>query len=565
MRHVKCDGKRPSCARCAEYGKQCNYAESRRGGLNRAALAERRKRLAATKTTIIDELSPEGRLTIQQMPGSPRQYLASASSSYSPLEDISVGEGRPSENFPAAPQVHIGDIKEDPLVDSYYEHFHRLHPFVPPRRHFARLCEDLRRQNNFTPLIAVMRLIGHIFNSCEWSIPLKDYVETCLSKTTADDPVMVQCRLLYSMALFWYDYKAEAKAEIDHATHSATDMQMFLRDFSTKHGGDDPVLQECWRRTWWMLYIVNGYYTGTLGTMNFAVANIDATVDLPCEESEYESGHIPAPRNLQEFDCREFTQEETFSSFAYLVGAAADSCLDGWRLLLPKKQKQVMKKTGEIDELMFQANMIIHVATIGIHRPLSDLKFNVSEDISSCARKPPLDTLKPDLVNIHTVRVLRSVEAQIRLLALPIRKFHHTPFATCMVSQGALALLSACNLLFEDRDLATARDQIRMTIGCLKALGDTWPRAARNVREIQAIARHMLGIQPSVASGTPSPNAVPPPDEGPRERSQDSDYDFRNDLDTLPFMHSIEDLCGWDILEDVAGTRNFDRTQGYNQ
>lgn len=37
-----------------------------------------------------------------------------------------------------------------------------------------------------------------------------------------------------------------------------------------------------------MLYIVDAYYAGTLGTMNFAVVDIDATVDLPCEEREYE-------------------------------------------------------------------------------------------------------------------------------------------------------------------------------------------------------------------------------------------------------------------------------------
>lgn len=289
-RHRKCDGERPCCARCAEFGIQCSYTESRRGGLNRAALAERRKRLAATETAGADELSPQRRVIIQQGPEYTPQFLPEAPSSYDLLNEISIGEGRPDMNSPAVAQVDVGDIEKDPLVNSYYENFHRLHPFVPPQRHFTRLCQDLRPQVNFTPLIAVMRLIGHIFKSHEWSIPLKNYVETCFSQTRVDDPIMVQCRLLYSMALFWYDYKAEAKAEIDHATRSATDMQMYLRSFSTTHGADDPVFQECWRRTWWMLYLVNGYYTGTLGTMNFTVAKIDATVDLPCEESEYESG-----------------------------------------------------------------------------------------------------------------------------------------------------------------------------------------------------------------------------------------------------------------------------------
>lgn len=143
---------------------------------------------------------------------------------------------------------------------------------------------------------------------------------------------------------------------------------------------------------------------------------------------------------------------------------------------------------------------------IGLHRPLSDLKFNAVEDVSSCAREPPLDHPTPDLVNVHTVRVLRSTEAQIRLLTLATSNtggsssspgslpFSHTPFTTCMVSEGTLALLSACKFLLQGRELAVARDQIRLTVGCLRQLGELWPRAARNVQEIQMIARHVLSI-----------------------------------------------------------------------
>ena len=96
---------------------------------------------------------------------------------------------------------------------------------------------------------------------------------------------------------------------------------------------------------------------------------------------------IPAPRTLQEFNCREFgPQDMHFSSFAYLIGAvqcaasamsttpniaaeeesthiiqAVDCSLDGWRLLLPPDRKQIMDATGEVDELMFQAHLMIHV------------------------------------------------------------------------------------------------------------------------------------------------------------------------------------------------------------
>jgi hypothetical protein len=43
---------------------------------------------------------------------------------------------------------------------------------------------------------------------------------------------------------------------------------------------------------------------------------------------------------------------------------AADSMLDGWLLLLPEDEKPVLKKNGDIDELMFQAHLLIHVLVL---------------------------------------------------------------------------------------------------------------------------------------------------------------------------------------------------------
>lgn len=180
-------------------------------------------------------------------------------------------------------------------------------------------------------------------------------------------------------------------------------------------------------------------------------------------------------------------------------------------------------------------------ATVSLHRPLSDLKFNSVESISSCARDPPINTTTPELVNIHTVRVLRSVEAQVRLLTLPVRKFSHTPFTTCMVSEGTLALLSACNFVFRAEELATAREQIRMIIGCLKVLGEVWPRIARNVREIQTIAQHVLGLDSKVAvsTGTASTSVI---SEVPDLSAGEERYEATFDIAPL---ESIEDLCGF--------------------
>lgn len=150
------------------------------------------------------------------------------------------------------------------------------------------------------------------------------------------------------------------------------------------------------------------------------------------------------------------------------------------------------------------------------------------------------------MVNVHTARVLRAVEAQIRLLALPVRRFHHTPFTTCMVSEGILALLSACSAFLKGKELAIARDQIRMTLGCLKVLGEIWPRTARNVREIQTIAQCVLGLgQVGSNHSTPGSGELPP--FGADEISLDSTTGglLTVDNDLSASVGAFEDLCGW--------------------
>ncbi|PYH40169.1 putative C6 transcription factor [Aspergillus saccharolyticus JOP 1030-1] len=556
-RHLKCDGKRPSCSRCLEVAQPCEYIRSRRGGLDRAALAERRQRLAAvaSETNLLNPIPP----TTTEQPESPIPLPARAQTSQS---DQSV------------------------LLDSYYRHFHSLHPYALPQTHFRNLLRDPSQEVRWRPLINVMCCIGHIYHAHRWSDSLEAQAEASLAQASPLDPVLVPSRLLYAIVLFWQGHKEKALSQLDMARKLVLELQMYQPQCARVHGGNDPILQECWRRAWWSAYVLDLFFAGTLGTVTFAFLEIEATVGLPCEEGEYESGEIPPPKTMQDFDCREFAVDEpVFSSFAYLISAArcaalairaaprntvkedstriiqtADSMLDGWLLLLPPGRKQLMNKAGEIDELMFQAHLLIYVAFIGLHRPFSDLKFNPVEDLSSCARDPPPDGPTHELVNVHTVRVLRAVEGQFRLLALPLQRFHHTPFVTCMISDGALSLLSACYCLLAGTDLAIARDQMRMIIGCLKTLGAIWPRTAKNVREIQTIASHVLGLAPAKANlrsrGSTSTTSGGPPslthgDETQTSATPPEASSASSDSNWMLSLESLQAMCGWYNMSDL--------------
>ncbi|KAF5680172.1 C6 transcription factor [Fusarium circinatum] len=569
-KHVKCDAQQPRCSRCMAYDKTCQYTASRRGGLDRAALAERRRRLANKATSQLDNTLSEVSVAISDEGINSGEGFVTGADCMEVFHNVSLPIPTPvpvpvpePENRETSHFVK-GVFTDDALVKSYYAKFHHLHPFAPPYKHLVHLSQA--STFNFSALIAAMRLIGHIYDTHQWSESLSSVTEAQISQLKSSDAVQVQARLLYSIALFWYTFKAEAKEQMDAAIDVAVKLEMHKQEFATTWGFGDPVMVECWRRTWWMLFIADASYAGTLGTMNFKTLHVEPTADLPCEDSEYESGIIPAPKTLHDFDSREFDSEDVvFSSFAYLIGAvrcaaqvicmspkratrehseaiiqSADSAFDAWLLLLPRDKKPVLKADGTIDELMFQAHLLIHV-------PLSDLRFNPVEKVSSCAREPPADTPKPDLINVHTTRILKSVNAQIQLLALPVRPFHHTPFTTCMVSEGTLALLSACTYMLKDQALAVARDQIRLTIGCLKAVGEVWPRTAKNVKEIQTIARHVLGLggTSGEVGSTPGSAHIPSLTQSEGEGSTGSLPTMDQDDNVFASLGTFEDICGW--------------------
>jgi hypothetical protein len=88
---------------------------------------------------------------------------------------------------------------------------------------------------------------------------------------------------------------------------------------------------------------------------------------------------------LLEYEAREIAEEDfAFSSFAYLVDVArimgcvlsvrselrepfdslvsnADARMVNWGLHLPKYKQEVFQENGEIDELLFQAHMMINM------------------------------------------------------------------------------------------------------------------------------------------------------------------------------------------------------------
>ncbi|KAI0419459.1 hypothetical protein F5X98DRAFT_335179 [Xylaria grammica] len=526
-RHVRCDAQQPVCVRCSSEGRTCQYVKSRRGGLNRARLAERRRARDSDRATAgspsdasAEARSPERALrqgyratgehssTLSQGP--------SVRSSESEVSDLEGEYGTPN----SITDIQFSSVANDFLVKLYYRHFHRCHPCVLPQHKLQQYYDEIPEQRSLVLLVAVMRLIGSLYSCPDLTPQLQDRVreEFQAAKKLAPDPFLTQCHLLYSIALYWSAEKEKAREEIDAAIGIALDLGMNHCRFASEHGRGDTVLEESFRRTWWQLFCIDAYYAAIKRSPTFALCEVDTDADLPCEEDEYESGLIPTPKTLDDFDSREFAPEtQCFSSFAYLIGATrsialalsagapdasnwlspntiaeVDAIIDGWFLLLPKSKREVVKEGNVVDELMFQAQMAVHANLIALHRPFSRLPFHPLEGVSSCLVGPPKRLPMKDSETAHTQRCLQSIEAQLQFLVLPVQPFRHSPFTICMTAACTYTLLAAIKAVFSGRQLAVARHQLRLVVGYIKTLAKVWPQGVKNLDEIQSIAQEVL-------------------------------------------------------------------------
>ena len=346
-KHLRCDATRPVCRRCATECKDCHYAKSRRGGLDKATLAARRERLARNESA----LSESALLTPPHQP------------------DVA-----------------------DPLIARYYDTFHSYHPIVLPRQRMKCAIES---EGRLKPVVSAMRLIGATYlKSSELSQLSRQLDEDIANQPL--DPYTVQAQLLQAIHAFWSSEKPKSAESLAQAIQSATALGMHEKYFAAASSNGDPVLGESWRRTWWSMYIIDATISHINHENVFACRDVVATAELPCEDWEYEAcvglfsslvrtnpQTIPASLTLTDYKNREFTGRE-FSSLAYSVGIARDvarvlkeapphkdnchsaavvdafdAVADGWLMLLPEGKRCVMND-GTMDEVMFFAHMGLH-------------------------------------------------------------------------------------------------------------------------------------------------------------------------------------------------------------
>jgi hypothetical protein len=285
-RHLRCDATKPKCSRCQQQNSDCSYLKSRRGARARSSLQDAQGSITSSLQTSPGQslIAPAAHFERNNSVG-PVPPLVSDRSANSSSNSSTPA----SEDYPIASP---SSISQESFLDLFYTYFHTPYPCALPKTFFKQRMND-----ESTPgvklLVLVMRFIGSLYAPRVCSTPLEDQVKAELAaQQPYPSAFEVQALTLYSIALYWYDELPRSREVLDDAIHKALRLGMNTRAFAKNNSGGDPVLAESWRRTWWQLYLADMHLSCSNHATFFTTSqrNIAATVELPCEESEYSSG-----------------------------------------------------------------------------------------------------------------------------------------------------------------------------------------------------------------------------------------------------------------------------------
>ncbi|KAL1999814.1 hypothetical protein VTN02DRAFT_3954 [Thermoascus thermophilus] len=535
QKHLKCDGKTPVCGRCASSGLDCQYTPSRRG--YKGPSKKRRATAASPEQTAADmaaaagleghglDIPPDWSL----QGGFAYPLLSSGSSSpasaaAAAAANMAAQPGRQHPPVVASPLTPDSSASSSSvgggdgyLVDLYYSYFHPAHPVLPPLRLFYR---------SYPPpyLERVLKFIGAHFTP---AVSSEAYRPTVVSSVIDQEPSVekVQALTLLAVVLHSRNERPEAGDCLARAVDLAFELGLNRRSFAETMGEGDPVREECLRRTWWELFVVEGMLTALGARQAFTMSAVPLEVPLPCEERIYHDGrHPPPPPTIAQFDDRVFADDEVdfFSSFAYRIEAvrilgrvvtlqgaregqqqqdlveAIDARIASWFHHLPESKAELLRPDGSVDEMMFQATMIINGASIYLNFPRSDLLSSpaVAAEVI-CSHQGPF-MIPAFSHHVHAMKAVKAASEISNLASMRQPMTKHTPFFICALVLSSIVQLAAYSVKAGHMP-DPRRDRLTLTIGVFKSLGRTWAISQSIMRQMKAVARDVLdiGVRPT--------------------------------------------------------------------
>ncbi|KAF4589546.1 C6 transcription factor [Ophiocordyceps camponoti-floridani] len=515
-KHLKCDGQSP-CARCYSSQSECVYVASRRGYKGpprRGATVNPNKRQATSPPDNTDcpmmlgsrpGYTPPG--IVESTPAASNMQLFKSYCSVNGIDPVAFAMNHHTGSIP--PHIPVQTTAER-CLNSFYHHFFASHPFVLPRERLLKMAEGAA--GLMDPLLAAIRWVGSIYVDVGPSTRdamLEEAYSLIYDPQRPRHGFLVQAMLMLIVGLDGSCQQDKARELLQDVERLALEIDLNTRPFATMHGQGNPVLEESWRRTWWDLFVVDGMIAGVHRVTNFLLFDVPVGVALPCEEHEYLSANIPIPLHLEDLEDRDFSDEDCqFSSFAYRILCARnlgkfmrtppifgpedenlariEALLTNWRLHLPQSKRDALQQDGKLDEMMFQAHMMVNATSILLHQPHSQLDTTPTQDINSCA--PHQMVPAGDLFNAHTKHTIASANAISAMITHRVPLLSHTHFFTCVLTLSSIVHLSRWALFFVPHNDDDLRQQIRLNIGALNQLAGVWAAADRARGQVKAVA-----------------------------------------------------------------------------
>ncbi|KAF1357002.1 hypothetical protein BDV97DRAFT_374572 [Delphinella strobiligena] len=329
---------------------------------------------------------------------------------------------------------------------------------------------------------------------------------------------MVQSLLLFSIAIHSRNESKQAEKFLARAVHMALELGMNKREFATVNGRQQAIVEESLRRTWWELFIVDGLMAALHRKSSFPSSHVDLGTALPCEENVFIEGIcLPSPPTLAQFDGRLFADDEIqFSSFCYRIEAirilsrvldiagtdevhgdqlqAVDNALAGWVHHLPPAKADLVNNFGEVDEMLFQAHMIIQCSNIFLHFPRSDLLSTLPGTAEIVCARGGKQMNPASTQHMHAIKATDGSKELSNLAALRLPVQRHTPFFICGLVLSAIVQLSAC-AVHACHCMEQHRDRVTLIIGILKSLSQHWTIASTVLQQIKKVGAEVLQVR----------------------------------------------------------------------
>ncbi|KAL5041892.1 hypothetical protein BDW71DRAFT_201033 [Aspergillus fruticulosus] len=359
------------------------------------------------------------------------------------------------------------------FISLYYLHFHEAHPFLPP-------MEILLQSNPPSYLLDIMELISmhylspHFFhNSSSDLLVAVQAADLTVEKT--------QALLLLAIVQHGQQQAHAARSCLGQALQCALELGLDRRDGSDALSVDAPLRAESLRRTWWEIFVVDVLLAAVQvdGYLQFEMKETPK-VPLPCAPEEYQPG---CTRNSL------FCSDIEFTPCAYRIEAAMmlrkclrtggahatketlnvlSAAITAWFHRLPSR-RPILRLNGVVDEIMMQAVMMMHCATIYLHFSRSCLlAFLPITGRILCSSPPAFVTTSLD-PQLHTVKVAEGAVQLSSLASLSTTVVNHTPFFACTLVLSSVIQVAV--LLADGLPPPQPRQQyLALNLGVLNAM-----------------------------------------------------------------------------------------------